>query len=65
MRNFEVVFIHHDYTTADGYGHEGFSVGDVIALSGDLADKAASNPDFKEIIDAPKKKRGRPRKEAV
>ena len=45
------------------YGHEGIKEGDIIELEGHLADKAATNPDLKEIKETPvKKKRGRPRK---
>ena len=55
-----------DVWTPGAYGHEDIRVGDVIDLDGHLADKAAMNPDFEEVFEAPpiakKKKRGRPRK---
>lgn len=62
MRRFEVVQVHTDDPdiVVSAYGHEGIAVGDVIELEGTSADKAANNPDFKEL-DAPKK-RGRPKK---
>ncbi len=33
------------------YGHEGIKVGDVLEIDGHLADKAANNPDFEEVLD--------------
>ena len=47
------------------YGHENIHVGDVIELIGELADKAAANPDFEEVFEEPKRKPGRPKKEAA
>lgn len=45
------------------YGHERIKEGDIIELEGYRADKAANNPHFEEVKDAPvKKKRGRPPK---
>lgn len=48
------------------YGNENIKVGDIIEVEEHLADKAARNPDFEEVVEevsAPvKKKRGRPPK---
>ena len=50
------------------YGHENIHVGDIIELDGHLADKAARNPDFEEVFEAPKvevvKKKRRKKKRA-
>lgn len=44
----------------NAYGVEKIKVGDVIEINGGLADKAAKNPDFKEIKE--KRGPGRPKK---
>lgn len=48
------------------YGHRAIKEGDILEIGGHLADKAAANPQFEEVKDAPvKRKPGRPRKVKV
>lgn len=40
----------------NAYGHRAIKEGDIIELGGRMADKAAANPDFEEVKEAPEKK---------
>lgn len=51
-------FIKEVECSVNAYGHEGVNTNDTIEIDGHLAQKAANNPDFKEV-----KSRAKPKKE--